>query len=222
MAVKPFVALFTLGATAVSGAGLAGADPPFVNHFKGRAAQAVLTDCGLDVEDGTECMAVDVFVSEERYQERGSKSPLEVVDVIVYDVVIDSSSEDGFIATPVAAGFSTNVEVSVAPNLSSASAIASVLELFLCDVGPDDEVICDEPDGTVSLEVEWTATGKRQTSTFHARGTDGSLSFNFHAVDAFRAATAIGVVNGESLHDTPLFPPSIFMTNNGVVERTLE
>jgi hypothetical protein len=221
MAVKPFVALVTLAATALSGAGLAGADPPFVDHFKGRAAQAVLTDCLL--ENGMECMAVDVFVSEERYQQRGAKFPLEVVDVIVYDVVIDLSSEEGFIATPVAVGFSTDVEVSVAPNLSSASASANAIDLFPCEVTPDDEVICEEePDGTMSLEVEWTATGKRQTSTFHARGTDGSLSFNFRAVDAFRAATATGDVDGEPLHETPLFPPSIFMTNNGVVERIFE
>lgn len=222
MRVKLLLALVALTAAIVPAAGSAVAEPPFLFHFKGRGAQATLTDCEVDDVDGTVCMAADIFVSDERYQERGSKSPLTLIDVIFFEVIVDSTVEGGFVATPVAAGFTPASDVSVAGNLSWASASATDIEVFSCVVSPDDELICEEPAGTTSLEVAWEATGPLDVSTFHERGVDGSLAYNFHAVDGFRPATASGTVDGVALHETPLFPPSIFKTNHGVVERMLD
>ena len=218
MKVKP---LFALGAVLMTGVAAGpmsagAADPPVVVHFQGRAAQAILTDCRLDEPIGTVCSAVDVFASEERFQSRGEKASGPFVYVLVYEVVIDGSEPDGFTATLVAEGGTESAEVSVAHNLSSASASAPMIELVHCE---GDEMPECTPAGTMSVEADWTATGNRETSTFHDRFSDGSLSFSFNSVDAFRAATAGGVVDGLPVHETPLFPPSIFSTNNGFVER---
>lgn len=219
MRVKLLVTVAALATAVVPTSGSVSADPPFVNHFKGRAAQTILTDCKLNAADGTECSGVDIFVSDERYQERGSLFPLSIVFVTVFDVVIDSSAPLGFVPTLAAVGSSTDAEVSVARNLASASVIASQIDLTACtEVG--EEVICGEEGGTMSLDVAWSATGRRQTNTFHARGNDGSFYYNFRAVDAFRPATASGEVDGRPFSETAFFPSSIFATNNGVIERT--
>ena len=220
MALKHAVGVAAVMVATVSHGVSVGADPPFVNHFKGHGAQALLTDCTLGLPDGAECLAVDVFVSDERYQERGTKWPLELMDVVVYDVVIDSAAPDGFVAIPAAIGFTTEVDLVVARDLSSASASADV-PLVLCELDAEGDPVCEDPGGSMSIEVAWTATGKRQTTTFRDRGTDGSIAFAFRAVDVFRTATASGVVDGQPLPTIPLFPPALFSTNNGVVERTL-
>lgn len=219
-----------MAATAVPVAGSVGAEPPLVDHFKGRGAGALLTNCEADAADGTECQAVDIFVSEESFQERGSKFPVELVSVVLYDVTIDFESEDGFVAEPVGSGLSTEVDVSVATNMSMASARATEIELLSCEEELDGDLLC-ETIGTMSLEVNWRATGKRETSTFHAKGVDlvedVMLSFNFRSVDALRPATVSGKVTSDLLSDeplsaVPLFPPVIIRTNNGMVERVLD
>jgi hypothetical protein len=224
MTVKPLFALVAL-TTASTAIGVsstpAGAEPPFVFHFKGRAAQATLTDCTTEL--GTECVAFDVFAAQERFQRRGDKETRPFLDVFIYEVVIDGSEPDGFTATLVAIGVAEAPEVSIAKNLSTASASAEDVALMPCEAVEED-IFCDPATGeTISVEVEWTATGKRETSTFHGKFDEGSVSSNFHAVDAFRLATASGEVTGGPLHDslqeTPLFPPSIFSTNQGAVER---
>lgn len=212
------VAAVAMATAVVPTSGLVSADPPFVVHFKGRAAQTILTNCELDAEDGTECKGVDIFVSDERFQERGALYPSSIVSVAVFDVVIDSDAPLGFVATLAATGFSTDAEVSVAGNLGSASVSASQIDLTRCEENGG-VPICEEA-GSMSLDVEWSATGGRQTNTFHALGNDGSLFFNFRAVDAFRPATASGVVDGQPLYEAAIFGSSIFATNNGVIERT--
>ena len=143
--------------------------------------------------------------------------------MILFDIVIDSTAEGGLIATPVAAGFVPDAQVSVAGNLSWATASATDIELFSCVEGPGGELFCDEPTGTTtSLEVSWEATTALEIGTFHAMGVDGSLAFNFRSVDGFRWAAASGVVGGVAMHDTSMFPPAIFKTNNGVVERIID
>lgn len=218
MKVKLLVTVAALATVIVPTSGSVNADPPFVNHFKGRAAQAILTDCEADAEDGTECTGVDIFVSDERYQERGSLDPLSIVYVTVFDVRIDSSTDLGFVPTLAAFGLSTDADVSVARNLESASVSASQIDLTACAVDGE-EVICEDA-GSMSLDVEWSATGRRQTNTFHSRENDGSFYYNFRAVDAFRPATASGEVDGQPMFETPFFPSSIFATNNGVIVRT--
>jgi hypothetical protein len=223
MTAKPLFALVAL-ATASTAIGVgstpAGAEPPFVFHFKGRAAQATLTDCTTESDT---CVAFDVFAAQERFQSRGNKETRPFLDVFIYEVVIDGSEPDGFTATLVAIGVAEAPEVSIAKNLSAASASAEDVALMPCEAVEED-IVCGPATGeTISVEVEWTATGKRETSTFHGKFDDGSVSSNFHAVDAFRLATASGEVTGgpshDSLQETPLFPPSIFSTNQGSVER---
>jgi hypothetical protein len=218
MRVKLVIALVAVTTAIVAPAGSAAAGPPFVNHFKGRGAQAILTDCTLALPDGTECAAVDIFVSIDNYRERGSSYPLSYVNVLVYEVLIDSTAPLGFIPTPVASGFSTDAEVSVARNLSSASVSATQIGLALCEVDIGGVLVCEGDGGTMSLDVSWAATDGRVTTTFHELGADFPMSYNLRSVDASRAATATGEVNGETLHETPLFPSSIFMANNGVVD----
>jgi hypothetical protein len=224
MTAKPLLALVAL-ATASTTIGVTstpvGAEPSFVFHFKGRAAQATLTDCTTESDT---CVAFDIFAAQERFQSRGDKVTRPFLDVFIYDVVIDGSEPDGFTATLVAIGVAEAPEVSVAKNLSAASASVEDVALSPCEV-VEEVVVCDTETtvGAISIEVEWTATGKRETSAFHAKFDDGSVSSNFHAVDAFRLATASGEVTGdvphEALSETPLFPPSIFSTNQGTVER---
>ncbi len=220
MKVKSTVVLGALvvAAVATGPASTSAADPPFVAHFKGRGAQTILTDCELDDPNGTECIGVDVFATQDHYQVRGETFTGPFVNVIVYDVVIDSSQPDGFIATVVAEGSTTDAEVVISPNLSTASVTAGEVPLVHCVFDPQAPPVCTDA-GTLSLEATWTATGTRQTETFHQRGSEGSFSYNFHAVDASRPASARGVVDGVALHDTPLFGSTIFSTNQGTLER---
>jgi hypothetical protein len=215
MLIKSFVAVAALAVPAsIASAGAAGAaGPTDVIHFRGRAGSAILTDCPPSPPLGTECRAVDVFAAEERLQENTTMTARPVVAVILYDVVIDGAPPFGFTATAVGQGESEDVDVSIARNLSSGRASAEDVEIAHCD-----ETGCSVVT-TVDVTAEWTATGPRVQSSFHAGQRNPFFFENFHATDDARPAEASGTLDGDPVVDTTLFPSELFASTRTDVFR---
>ena len=186
------VTVSVLAAASVAAAVSASPDSTSVFHFSGRAGSAILTDC-IGVPVGGRCRAVDVFAFEQRVNENGQRSGGPGIDVVVFAVEIIAQSP-GFVAVPVAFGFTDQATVRIDRNLSAGSAAATV------PLGPL---------GTVSVTVEWDGDGPISRVRTHDTFSNTDVFANDRSRGAMRDADASGTLDGTPVDDIPLFPSSL-------------
>jgi hypothetical protein len=167
-----------------------GAPDTTVNfQFRGRAGDAVLTDCPVGAPVGTECRAVSVFAFENRVNDDGQQSSGAGMDVTLFDVIITGEGE-GFVAIPVGFGITDFATVRIDANLRSGTASAvdiPLCEMFECEAGAVE---------SVSVDVQWVGTGPISKDKDHSKSL-GPCSFNEHFKGTLRSAEATGVINGD-------------------------
>jgi hypothetical protein len=196
------------------GAGAAPEDP-FVFHFKGRAASAVLTDCPPPPAPvGTECRAVSVFAAEQRVKEDGQPVGGAFVSATLFDVTI-TGGDPPFVAVPIGDGFTEDASVQITGLTRGA---ASAVDVPLCE--QFFECAPGDPE-SVSVSVEWTGFGPVSASTFHEKTADELCFVNFHNSGQLRFADAVGEVDGETWSVPVIagFIPTLEAVNAGSIER---
>jgi hypothetical protein len=182
-------------------------------HFKGRAADVVLTDCPPPPSPvGTECRAVSVFAAEQRVNDDGLRVGGPFVAVTLFDVVI-TGGDPPFVAIPIGDGFTEDASVEIT-GLSKAAVSAvdvPLCETFECEEGTPE---------SISVSVQWTGTGPVFASTMRELSNDSCL-VNVHSASQMRFADAVGAVDGEPW-TVPLaagFIPAIQAGTDGSVAR---
>jgi hypothetical protein len=159
-----------------------------------------------------------VFAFEQRVNDDGVRTGGPGVDLTMYDVTI-TSDPPFFNAVLVGTGFSDQVTVQIARNLSKGSAAASDVPLELCDFpDPSGPPVC-APAGSVSVDVQWQGFGATSKFRFHDMFSDPFSFDNSRTSGTFRSADASGSLDGTPVEDTDLFPSSLQTDKLGSVDR---
>ena len=120
-----------------------------------------------------------------------------------------------FEAVAIGAGFTDAADVRIAPNLMQGSVATTTIGLcvfFTCEPGAQE---------SLTIGVEWEGVGPTSTFKSHDRSTDPFCSANSHSKGSFRAAAAVGVLDGVPVVQTvlPQFGATLQTDRFGTVQR---
>ena len=120
-----------------------------VTKFRDKGATAIVTDCPASGPAGTKCIAFVAYASKARFKEDGTVTAFASLGLDKYRVTLTST---GFTTKFLFGGFVDNVQLSVADDLSSASA-SGVVPIEQCN-SPRQELHGHELPGVVLVERE--------------------------------------------------------------------
>ena len=178
-----------------------------VIKFRDKGATAVVSDCpAANASPGTKCVAFVATASKLRVRENGEVTRFPSLSLEKFRVTI---TDTGFVAVPVAFGVADNVKLSVADNLSSASA-SGVVPVQQCDRNG-----CRTTNYPVSFSLHANAPATSNSGRDVEKMGECKIIDRFNFVS--RTADGSATVRGKTYPTSPVVPSSIDRSAEKVV-----
>ena len=184
-----------------------------VTKFRDKGATAIVTDCPASGPAGTKCIAFVAYASKARFKEDGTVTAFASLGLDKYRVTLTST---GFTSKFLFGGFVDNVQLSVADDLSSASA-SGVVPIEQCNNRGRNCTITNYP---VSFSLNANAPEDFFRDRSIQKMGDCTILTRFNARS--RTADGTATVRGVTYPTTAAVPSSIDFSAEKVVLKNCE
>ena len=184
-----------------------------VTKFRDKGATAVVTDCPASGPAGTKCIAFVAYASKARFKEDGTVTAFASLGLDKYRVTL---TDTGFTTRFVFGGFVDNVQLSVADDLSSASA-SGVVPIEQCNARGRNCTVTNYP---VSFSLNANAPEDFFRDRSIQKMGDCKILTRFNVRS--RTADGTATVRGVTYPTTAAVPSSIDFSAEKVVLKNCE